>query len=126
MGITHHPRVHRAKRESKSSPCKNRSVTGWFQSISFSDVFIDPKSNETYHIESRPENNGRYVIVDTLAGLDVIPPPYSARTSVQEYGGAAAIAYGGTVYFSNSTNNRVYSIKGMQALPEPVTPGKPG
>ena len=66
------------------------------------------------------------MIVDTVAGKDVIPSPYSARTSVQEYGGAAAIAYGGTVYFSNFTDNRVYSIKATTQTPEPVTPGKPG
>ena len=101
-------------------------MTGWFQSISFTDLFVDPKNNKIYHIESRPEDKARYVIVDTIAGQDIIPSPYSACTSVQEYGGAAAIAYGGTVYFSNSTDNCVYSIKATAQSPEPVTPGTPG
>lgn len=93
------------------------------QTISFSAVFVDPTDNKVYHIESRPEDNARYVIVDTITGQDVIRSPYSARTTVQEYGGAAAIAFGGTLYFSNFSDNRVYSIKGATQTPEPVTPG---
>ncbi|KAF8121783.1 alpha beta-hydrolase [Boletus edulis] len=92
--------------------------------ISFTDLFVDPTNNKIYHIEARPQDNARYVIVDTIAGQDIIPSPYSARTSIQEYGGAAAIAYGGTVYFSNSADNRVYSIKATTETPEPVTPDK--
>lgn len=106
---------------------KNGSVTGWLQSISFSDVFVDPTNDKIYHIEARPEDNARNVIVDTISGQDVIPSPYNARTSVQEYGGAAAIAYNGTLYFSNISDNRVYSIKAaISQTPEPVTPGNPG
>ncbi|KAF8124611.1 hypothetical protein EV363DRAFT_1299770 [Boletus edulis] len=55
---------------------------------------------------------------------DITPSPYSAHTSIQEYGGAAAIAHGGTVYFSNSADNRVYSIKATTETPKPVTPDK--
>ncbi|KIJ14238.1 hypothetical protein PAXINDRAFT_169858 [Paxillus involutus ATCC 200175] len=95
-------------------------------SISFDDVFVDSTKNTLYHIERRPEDNGRYVIVDTFATQDVIPSPYSARTGVHEYGGAAAIAYGDIVYFSNYADNRVYSVKTTPqksfGLPEPVTP----
>ncbi|KAI9567344.1 Alpha/Beta hydrolase protein [Boletus coccyginus] len=91
-------------------------------SISFVDLFVDPTNNKIYHIEIRPEDNARYVIVDTITGQDVIRSPYSARTTVQEYGGAAAIAHGGTLYFSNSSDNRVYSINGTTQTPEPVTP----
>lgn len=127
MEIDHYPRVHRARRESNSLKLdKIRSVTGWPQSTSFADLFVDPTNNKIYHTELRPEDNARNVIVDTLAGHDVIPSPYSARTGVQEYGGAAAVAYGGTVYFSNSPDNRVYSINTTTKTPEPVTPGNPG
>ncbi|KIK99166.1 hypothetical protein PAXRUDRAFT_823066 [Paxillus rubicundulus Ve08.2h10] len=94
-------------------------------SISFDDVFVDSTENRVYHIERRPEDNGRYVIVDTLAAQDIIPSPYSARTGVHEYGGAAAIAHGDIVYFSNYVDNRVYSVKATPQksfdLPEPVT-----
>lgn len=57
------------------------------------------------------------MIVDTLAGQDVIPSPNGARTGVREFGRAVAVAYGGTVYFYNLPDNRVYST-------EPVTPGE--
>ncbi|KAG9315061.1 Alpha/Beta hydrolase protein [Chiua virens] len=95
-------------------------------SIDFTDLFVDPINDNVYHIEPRPEDNARYVIVDSLAQRDLLPPPYSARTGVQEYGGAAAIAYGGTLYFSNSADNCVYSVKATgNAIPEPVTPENP-
>ncbi|KAG9315059.1 alpha beta-hydrolase [Chiua virens] len=95
-------------------------------SVSFADLFVDPTNNNIYHIEPRPKESARYVIVDTLSQRDVLPSPYSARTGVQEYGGAAAVAHGGTLYFSNSADNRVYSVKAVgNAQPEPVTPDNP-
>lgn len=96
--------------------------------IPFVDVFVDPLRSHLlppiYHIERRAADNGRYVIVNTTTDVDVIPSPLSARTSVQEYGGAAAIAYGGVIYFSNFADNRVYKIiEGGTA--EPVSPDNP-
>lgn len=101
-------------------------MTGRPQTILYADIFVDPTNSKIYHIESRPEDNARYVIVDTLAGQDVLPSPYNARSGVQEYGGAAAIAHGGTLYFSNYSDNRVYSINATTKTIEPVTPGNPG
>lgn len=129
MGFAHNTRVRRARRASSPlRPHNNRPLTGWFhwQSLSFSDIFVDPTNNKVYHIEARPEDNARYVVVDTIARQDVIPSPYSARTGVQEYGGAAAIAYEGIIYFSNFADNRVYAVKATTQTPEPVTPGNPG
>lgn len=127
MGIDHHPRVHCARREFNSLPLLCLVVrTDWLQTITFSDLFVDPTDNKVYHIEVRPEDNARYVIVDTLAARDVIPSPFSAHTGVHEYGGAAAIAYAGILYFSDAGDNRVYSVKATEErLPEPVTPGNP-
>lgn len=62
------------------------------------------------------------MIVNTEKKTDLISSPLNARTSVQEYGGAAAIAYGGVVYFSNSTDNRVYQVMEGRAA-EVITPG---
>ncbi|KAF8840457.1 alpha/beta-hydrolase [Paxillus ammoniavirescens] len=90
-------------------------------SIAFDSVFVDPITSRVYHVEKRSEEMGRYVIVDTATNKDVIPSPYNARTGVQEYGGAAAIAYDGTVYFSNYRDNRVYSVS-EGSSPEPITP----
>ncbi|KAI6008748.1 Alpha/Beta hydrolase protein, partial [Pisolithus orientalis] len=93
-------------------------------SIPFDDVFVDPLTSAVYHIERRAADHGRYVIVNTATDSDVIPSPLSARTGVQEYGGAAAIAYGGVIYFSNFADNRVYKIIEGQAA-EPVSPDDP-
>ncbi|KAG6330857.1 hypothetical protein ID866_8232, partial [Astraeus odoratus] len=91
-------------------------------SIPFDDVFVDPLNSTVYHIERRAADNGRYVIVNTKTDADVIPSPLSARTRVQGYGGAAAIAYDGAIYFSNYADNKVYRISNGAAA-VPVTPG---
>ncbi|KIJ58052.1 hypothetical protein HYDPIDRAFT_120069 [Hydnomerulius pinastri MD-312] len=90
-------------------------------SIPFDDVFVDPITSKVYHVERRAADAGRSVIVDSATNKDVIPSPYNARTGVQEYGGAAEIAYGGVVYFSNILDNRVYAVK-EGSSPEAVTP----
>ncbi|KAF9221074.1 alpha/beta-hydrolase [Gyrodon lividus] len=90
-------------------------------SITFDDVFVDPITSRVYHVERRGQDAGRYVIVDTATNRDLFSSPYSARTGVQEYGGAAAIAYDDIVYFSNFRNNRLYSVRGGSS-PELVTP----
>ncbi|KAF9242812.1 Alpha/Beta hydrolase protein [Melanogaster broomeanus] len=101
------------------SPITAESVVSG--SITLDDVIVDPITSRVYHLESRSEDAGRYVIVDTVTTKDVIPSPYSAVSGVQEYGGAAAIAYDGTVYFSNTHDNRLYSVR-EGSSPEPVTP----
>ena len=75
--------------------------------------------NCVYHLEERPLDNGRCVIVDTKAQNDVLPSPYSARDSVQEYGGAPAIVYDGIIYFSNDSDNGIYAIN-LKATPAVV------
>ena len=62
---------------------------------------------------------GRCVIVREHDGVvtDLIDAPYSARTWVHEYGGAAMLAHGGTVYFSNAGDGRIHT---------PRARGRPG
>jgi len=50
------------------------------------------------------------VIVDTRNGKDIFGPGWNARSRVEEYGGGAAIAYGGVVYFSNFGDLKVYAV----------------
>jgi dipeptidyl aminopeptidase/acylaminoacyl peptidase len=85
------------------------------------DLQLD--GDDAYWIEGRPSEDGRCVIVRERNGVmsDLIPAPWSARTWVHEYGGAAMRAHGGTVYFSNASDQRIYRIGA--AGPEPVTPG---
>ncbi|CCM05277.1 uncharacterized protein FIBRA_07489 [Fibroporia radiculosa] len=92
--------------------------------IVFDDVIVDPVTSVIYHNEQRPDDGGRCALVNTATNKDVIPSPYSARSAVQEYGGAAAIAYGGTLYFSNFVDNRVYAVR-EGGTPVAVTPENP-
>ncbi|KAH9948959.1 Alpha/Beta hydrolase protein [Amylocystis lapponica] len=85
-------------------------------------LFVDPITSTVYHIEARPSEEGRGVIVKTLDDVDAVGREWDIRTGVHEYGGAPAIAYGGILYFSNRTNNRVYMAKEGEK-PQPITPG---
>ncbi|KAI0357745.1 alpha/beta-hydrolase [Trametes cingulata] len=88
------------------------------------ELFVDPITSTIYHIEQRPSEGGRLVIVDTEKGQDVVGKDWNVRSAVHEYGGAPAVAYDGVIYFSNFTDNRVYRLeKGTE--PEAVTPENP-
>ncbi|MEW6568933.1 MAG: prolyl oligopeptidase family serine peptidase [Chloroflexota bacterium] len=82
-----------------------------------------------YWVESRPKEGGRSVIVRLGPGgpEDVTPEGFSARTRVHEYGGGAYTVRGGTVYFSNYFDHRVYrqdTGRPPRAItPEPPSPG---
>ncbi|TFY67500.1 hypothetical protein EVJ58_g1580 [Rhodofomes roseus] len=86
-----------------------------------SELFVDPITSDIYYIEERPAEGGRDAIVDASKGKDVVGKEWNARTGVQEYGGGAAMAYGGAVYFSNYTDNRVYVVNGGKD-PQRITP----
>ncbi len=81
-------------------------------------------NDEVYWAESRPDEEGRYVIVHWTQGrgrMDLNPKPYSARTRVHEYGGGAFLVDNGTVYFSNFTDQRLYKLTTNSEV-KPVTP----
>jgi len=80
--------------------------------------------DDIYWIESRPAEEGRYVIVrHTPAGqtTDITPPPFYARTRVHEYGGGDFLVADGVVYFSNFADQRLYRLA-PGAAPQPLTP----
>ncbi len=84
---------------------------------------------DAYWIEGRPVEHGRCVIVREHDGViaDVLDAPYSARTSVHEYGGGAMRAHAGSVYFSNAADGRVYALApDIPGAPVPVTPKAAG
>lgn len=87
------------------------------------DVLLDPVTRKIYHIERRPSEGGRAVIVDTIDNKDIFGPVWNATTRVHEYGGGAAIVRDGTFYFSHSLDGRVYSLK-YGSEPRAVTPGE--
>lgn len=64
-------------------------------------------------VEQRPSERGRCVIVGTYAGgmvRDLLPPPYSARSRVHEYGGGAVLAAGEHVFFVNDDDQDLYRL----------------
>src|SRR5262245_40541964 len=80
--------------------------------------------DDIYWSEMRPTEGGRYVIVRRAPDgrtADVTPAGFNARTTVHEYGGGAYVVDGGTVYFSNFADQRLYR-QDRGAAPRPITP----
>ncbi len=95
------------------------------KSITLGSVAIN--GDDVYWVESRPEEKGRSVIVHCSSDgslTDDIKQPYSARTMVHEYGGGAFCVAQGVIYFSNFTDQRIYTCKPGEA-PRPLTPVGP-
>jgi dipeptidyl aminopeptidase/acylaminoacyl peptidase len=67
--------------------------------------------------ESRAEEGGRVVVVDSAAG-DLTPPGSNARTRVHEYGGGAVWYHGDAVFYSEFSDSRLYR-DGTPITPEP-------
>jgi len=92
------------------------------KSIQLGEIIIDHK--DIYWSESRPYEGGRNVIVRMRVDkekIDLIPPPFNARTRVHEYGGGSFTVKDGTLYFSNFEDQRIYrKLPGKN--PEPITP----
>ena len=87
--------------------------------LRLTDVQLD--GGDAYWIEGRPTEGGRCVIVRERDGVttDLIAAPFSARTGVHEYGGAALRVHAGAVYFSNASDRRLYRV--TDGEPEPLT-----
>jgi len=82
------------------------------------------EGDAVYWVESRPHEDGRLAIVRWSPGdgtHEVTPAPFSARSTVHEYGGGAFTAEAGTVFFSNGGDQRLYGQK-AGAPPAPITP----
>jgi dipeptidyl aminopeptidase/acylaminoacyl peptidase len=80
--------------------------------------------DDLYWSELRPSEKGRIVIVRRRAGEapeDLTPAGYNARTKVHEYGGGHYAVSGGTLWFTNYDDQRLYRQE-VGADPEPITP----
>ncbi|KAG9098124.1 hypothetical protein FS749_004620 [Ceratobasidium sp. UAMH 11750] len=95
------------------------------KTISISEVIVDAATGIIYHVEDRPHESGRRVLVQSDSGKDIFGSQWNARTGVHEYGGSAAAVYQDTVLFTDWTTKRVYvctkSGDGWTE-PKPVTP----
>ena len=79
---------------------------------------------DLYWLESRPTEAGRSVVVRRSADgatADVTPTGYNARTLVHEYGGGAYAVSGGTVFFANFEDQRLYR-QAVGGRPTPISP----
>ncbi|KAF7798100.1 hypothetical protein EIP86_009315 [Pleurotus ostreatoroseus] len=87
------------------------------------ELVVDPATSKIYHIESRPSEGGRNVLVQSEEGKDVFGKDWNCRTAVHEYGGAPAVVCDDKVYFSNFSDGRVYTLDATSGEePKPVTP----
>lgn len=78
-----------------------------------------------YWIERRPDEKGRNVVVQRRpdgAVKDILPSPFNARSRVHEYGGGAYAVSGGTLYFTNYEDQRIYRLEPGADMPIPITP----
>ncbi|HXG64754.1 MAG TPA: S9 family peptidase, partial [Blastocatellia bacterium] len=91
------------------------------ETIGLGEIVLD--GEDIYWIESRPSEKGRSVIVRRTPDgtiTDMTPQPFNARTRANEYGGGAFVVDGGTVYFSNFSDQRIYR-QSPGSAPEPLT-----
>ena len=96
------------------------------ESIGLSGVQLD--STNIFWLESRPQEQGRNVLVRHRAGsapLEVVPREFNVRTRVHEYGGAAAVVRDGTTCFSHMADQRLYR-QTQDAAPVALTPAGSG
>ena len=78
---------------------------------SYTDLHIEKEI--TYWIEMRPQEEGRCVIVrrsEDNSVRDAIPKPFSARTTVHEYGGGSFTTCDGVIYFVNFADQNLSLI----------------
>ncbi len=87
-------------------------------------VNLDADGGYLYWAESRPEEKGRTTLMRWRPGgepEEILPAEFNARTRVQEYGGRSFLAAGGTVWFSNFDDQRLYRMVPGEA-PVAITP----
>src|SRR4030095_2821516 len=92
------------------------------ETVGLSQPAIDGEA--IYWMEMRPSEGGRNVIVtrDSKGRTsDVTPPSFNARTRAHEYGGGDYGVANGVIYFSNFTDQRLYSHT-LGVEPGPITP----
>ena len=99
--------------------------------VASSIAYREPRlfGDDVYWTESRPDEDGRQVIVRWNEGdgaTDVTPPPFNARTMIHEYGGGwyTVDPATGTVYFSSIPDGRIYRAE-RRVAPIAVTADGP-
>lgn len=70
---------------------------------------------QVWWVEGRPTEGGRQVVVRD--GRDMLPPGFSARSKVHEYGGGAYCVRGDELYFVNDADQGLWMVR--------TAPGRP-
>ena len=92
--------------------------------VHFRNQMLRWDGDDLYWSELRPSEDGRVVICVRRADgsiSDVTPRDFNARSRVHEYGGGAWVVAGGTVFFTNFKDQRLYR-QDPQGQPRPITP----
>lgn len=90
--------------------------------VGFGDVRVG--ATGTWWSEARPSEGGR--VVPVRDGIDVLGPPWSARTRVHEYGGGAWwLGPDDTLFLASWSDQRLWRLDPGASEPVPVTP-EPG
>src|ERR1700730_3695547 len=110
-----------------SSPITSDLIVA--STIGPSGILLD--GADVYWLESRPQENGRSVIVRRAvdgSSADVTPrmagggePAFSVRTRVHEYGGGSYLVSDGVVHFCNDADQRLYRQE-LGGTPVAITP----
>ena len=85
------------------------------------------QGDSVFWLESRPKEQGRFALVrrgPEAAREDVLRAPWSPQTRVHEYGGGAYTVAGGTVFFSEKRDGRLYR-GARNSSPAALTPEGP-
>ncbi|KAG6373549.1 Alpha/Beta hydrolase protein [Boletus reticuloceps] len=127
---THWAKVKVAPYGTWDSPISSASAVA--ETIVISYVFVDRITHQVYHFEQRPAERGRSVIVHSRSSANLFErgSSWNARSAVHEYGGGAAVAHDGIIYFSHVDDGRLYKfsvavqdhVNVRAELPTPVTP----
>jgi len=115
-----------------SSPITSDLIVA--SAIGLSGILLD--GTDVYWLESRPQENGRSVVVRRAGdggSADVTPAvagaggtAFNVRTRVHEYGGGSYLVSDGIVYFCNDADQRLYRQEAggppIATTPEPDQP----
>ncbi|MGH9101560.1 MAG: S9 family peptidase, partial [Acidimicrobiales bacterium] len=92
------------------------------QAVGLSQVVVDGET--VLWNEGRPSEAGRQVLMSTAAGRDpdeLLAPPWSARSTVHEYGGLCYAARRARVVFCNAADQRMWVLPGGPGEPAALT-----